>query len=129
MITEEVIKIEEYIHKEWPKFKTQKEMNLNLLFPEPENKGLKHIWKYGAADLVVYRNTKVIAIIEPGGSHHFEEHQSLNDQRKFKLAETNNVKCLTMMNGVFSKLPKRKIRRLFGRYIFGTKGEKCQKLM
>lgn len=71
MITEEVIKIEKYINKEWPRFKTQKEASLNSLFPEPENKGLKHIWKYGAADLVIFRNNKVITIIEPGGNTSF----------------------------------------------------------
>lgn len=124
MITEEVIEIEKYINKTWSQFKTQKEVNLNLLFPEPENKGLKHIWKYGTADLVILRKNKIITIIEPGGVQHFDEHQSLNDRRKYKLAEKNNIRCLTMMNGVFSRLSRKKIRHLFGRYIFGTKGEK-----
>lgn len=33
------------------------------------------------------------SIIESGGSHHWEEKQSLNDRRKWKLAEINSGNC------------------------------------
>ena len=56
----------------------RKEIRLNKVFLEPENVGLKHIWRYGSADLVVSRHGKPVCIIESGGSHHWEEKQSLN---------------------------------------------------
>src|ERR1051326_3906 len=118
-ITEDVRKIEAYINATWPRFATQKEVRLSKLFPEPDNTGLRHIWKFGSADLVVYRDGKPVSIIESGGTHHFEEKQSLNDRRKWKLAEINGVRCLTMMNGLMEGLSKRKWRLLLGRYLFG----------
>lgn len=118
IITEEIRKIESYVNAVWPKFTTRKEVRLRELFPEPENAGLRHIWKYGSADLVVYRRDKPVCIVEAGGAHHFEEKQSLNDRRKWKLAEQNGVGCLTMMNGLMDKPSKRKWRNLLGRYLF-----------
>jgi len=38
----------------------------------------------------------------PGGSQHWEEKQSLDDRRKWKLAEINGHRYLTMMNGKWS---------------------------
>lgn len=121
IITEDIKQIEKYINNTWKQFTTRKEHPLKELFPEPENVGLKHIWKYGSADLVVYRDNKPICIIESGGGHHFEEKQSLNDRCKWKLAEQNGVRCLTMMNGLIQRLSKRKWRALLGRYLFGCK--------
>ena len=43
------------------------------------------------------------------------------DRRKWKLAEINGVRCLTMMNGMMRRLSKRKWRGLLGRYILGVK--------
>jgi hypothetical protein len=97
----------------------RKEIRLNKVFLEPENVGLKHIWRYGSADLVVSRHGKPVCIIESGGSHHWEEKQSLNDCPKWKLADINGVRCLTMMNGMMEKLSNRMWRELLGRYIFG----------
>jgi len=123
IITEDIKQVERYINDTWKQFTTQKEIRLNKVFPEPENIGLRHIWKYGSVDLVIYRDDKPVCIIESGGAHHFEEKQSLNDRRKWKLAEQNNVKCLNMMNGLMQRLSKRKWRALLGRYLFGCKGE------
>ena len=120
IITEDIRQIEKYINSTWKQFITQKEVRLNRLFPEPENVGLRHIWRYGSADLVVYRNIKPVCIIESGGSHHWEEKQSLNDRRKWKLAEQNDVRCLTMMNGLMQRLSNRKWRTLLGRFLFGV---------
>jgi len=119
IITEDIKQIEKYINKTWKHFTTQKEVRLNKLFSEPENKGLRHIWKYGSADLVVYKEDKPICIIESGGSHHWEETQSLNDRRKWKLAEQNGVRCLFMMNALKQRLSNRKWRSLLGNYLFG----------
>lgn len=118
MITEEVKKLHDYIENNFPHFELELEVPLKKLFPEPENKGLKHIWKYGAADLVAKRNNKIVAIFEPGGKHHWEERQSLNDRRKYKLCEINGVGCLTMMNSVLGNLSKRKLRKLIGSYLW-----------
>ena len=112
IITEEIRKIESYIKATWPQFPTRKELRLRELFPEPENQGLRHIWKYGSADLVVCRHDEAVCIIEAGGAQHFEDKQSLNDRRKWKLAELNGVGCLTMMNGLIDGLSKRKWRIL-----------------
>lgn len=124
IITDEVKAIARYVNRTWSEhFTTRTEVRLSELFPKPENVGLQHIWRYGSADLVVYRSDKPVAIIEPGGGHHFEEKQSLNDRRKWKLAEQNGVRCLSMMNGLQTRLSKRKWRALLGRYLFGTPAE------
>ena len=117
-ITADVIELENYINKTWPKFVTQKEIALKDLFPEPENRGLKHIWRYGAADLVVYRNNQPTYIIEPGGSHHFDEKQHKNDARKFKLCELNNCRCLHIMNNSTNRLSGRQLRKLIGGFLW-----------
>jgi hypothetical protein len=119
IITEDIKQIEKYINHIWEQFTTKKEVKLRNLFPEPEEAGLRHIWKYGSADLVVLKDNKPICIIESGGAHHFEEKQSLNDRRKWKLAELNGVRCLNMVVGLSGKLSNRKWRTLLGRYLFG----------
>jgi hypothetical protein len=48
-----------------------------------------------------------------------EDKQSLNDRRKWKLAEINGVRCLTMMNGIMERLSNRKWRAMMGRFLFG----------
>ncbi len=119
VITDEAKAIRDYIVEKWGHlFDVQLEVKLNELFPEPENVGLKHIWKYGSADIVVSRKGNLVAIIETGGSHHWEEKQSLNDRRKWKLADINNVKCLTMMNGIMDSLSRRQWRNLLGQILF-----------
>lgn len=123
-ITEEAKAIKAYIEQTWPRlFHLKLEIPLKEIFKEPENIGLKHIWRYGSADLVVFRDTKPIAIIEPGGGHHFEEKQSLNDRRKWKLAELNGIRCLHVMNDVMNSLSKRKWRALVGGFLFPRKAK------
>jgi hypothetical protein len=95
---------------------------LKRLFAEPGNKGLKHIWKYGSADLVVWKKDKLVCIIEPGGSHHFtDEKQIKNDKRKWMLCEKNGVRCMKMANGLVFGLSNRQRRKLLGRLLFGLK--------
>lgn len=120
-ITKQARAIKVYIDKVWGRhFTTELERPLRCVFPEPESNGLRHIWRYGSADLVIYREGKPIAVIETGGAHHFEEKQSRNDRRKWKLCEINNVRCLTMMNGLMERLSKRQWRNMVGRYLFGV---------
>lgn len=119
LITEEAKAIKAYIELTWPiHFCVRLEVPLKEIFIEPENAGLRHIWRYGSADLAVFRNGKLVALIEPGGAQHFGEKQSLNDRRKWKLAEQNGVRCLHVMNGVMNSLSKRKWRALVGSFLF-----------
>lgn len=121
-VTEEAKAIKAYIEQKWSRlFSVKLEVPLKQVFIEPENSGLKHIWRYGSADLVVFRGSKPVAIIEPGGAHHFGEKQSLNDRRKWKLAEQNGVRCLHVMNDVMDSLSKRKWRALIGSFLFPRK--------
>jgi hypothetical protein len=121
-VTEEAKAIKAYIEQAWPRlFWVKLEVPLREVFSEPENTGLKHIWRYGSADLVVCRNAQPVAIIEPGGGRHFHENQSLNDGRKWKLAEQNGVRCPQVMNSVMSSLSKRKWRALVGSFLFPRK--------
>jgi len=121
-ITEEAINIKEYINDKWPYFEVNLERRLSELFPEPSNVGLKHIWKYGSADLSIFLKDELIAVIEPGGSHHFnDERQVKNDRRKWKLCDINGVNCLFILNGVLNRLSNRRRRSLIGRYLFGVK--------
>jgi len=123
LITEEAVRTEDFINKAWPKLKTRKEIPLRELFPKPENFGLKHIWTYGSADVVVYRDNKIIAIFEPGGSHHFQDEKQIkNDKRKYMLCKKNGVAYLKFANSVLWESSKRQMRRIFGKYLFGTNG-------
>lgn len=120
LITEEIKNVETYIHSQWKnKFVTKLEVPLKDLFSEPDNNGLKHIWKFGSCDLVVFKNDKPICVFEIGGQHHFEPKQQRNDRRKWKLCEINGVKCSgNIMNGVFEKLSNRKKRLLVRKYLW-----------
>ena len=122
-ITQEALLIKGFIDSEWGHlFNTNLEVRLNALFPEPTNRGLKHIWSYGTADIVITKGITPIAIIEPGGDHHWESRQRLNDRRKWKLAELNNVNCIHIMNGVVGNISKRQVRRMLGSILFKKAG-------
>jgi len=47
-----------------------------------------------------------------------------SNYRKWKLAEINGVRCLTMMNGMMERLSNRKWRELLGRHIFGLQADR-----
>jgi len=118
-ITSEALLIKDFIESEWGHlFDVKLEVRLNGIFPEPVNRGLRHIWTYGTADLVVSRGGSPVAIIEPGGSHHWENRQRLNDRRKWMLAEKNGVACIHIMNGVVSGISRRQTRQMLGSVLF-----------
>ena len=102
----------EYIKSKWFWFEVKVKVPLKNVFPKPENKGLKHMWKYGHADVVVYHHGKPICIYEPGGSQHLEEKQARNDRRKYMLCKKNDCNCIHMMTGIQNNLSKRKYRQL-----------------
>lgn len=120
LITNDVIWAEDYINRTWPKLTTRKEVPLKELFEEPENRGLKHIWQYGSADLVISKDGNVIAVIEIGGNHHFQDPKQIkNDKRKYKLCNINNVKCVHFANGTLQRISGRSRHRILGKIIFG----------
>jgi hypothetical protein len=123
----EALYVEDYINKTWPgRFRVVVRrphgVPLRELFPEPRNTGLRHIWRHGSVDVVVYNGDKLIAGFEPGGSQHFQDEiQMKNDRRKWKLFDVNGVKCFRYANGLLEKLSNRQRRKLVGRYLFGIK--------
>jgi hypothetical protein len=122
VVSQEAMFLEIFINNNFPRFSTEIEVPLCKLFAQPENKGLKHIWTYGSADLVVRKDDKIVAVFEPGGKHHWEEKQSLNDRRKYKLCQINGVRCCSMMNSVIKNLSKRQLRKLIGATLYGPVG-------
>lgn len=115
--------LKEYIEKTWQgKFEVKIKVPLKDLFSEPEGKGLKRLWKAGHADVAVFRNGKLLAVLEPGGAHHFEEKQSLSDRRKYMLCKLNGVNCLFFIANVPEKLSRRKFRNMIRRVLFGSSG-------
>ncbi len=118
-ITEDILYVQSYINRTWPKLRTEVEIPLKELFDEPENNGLKHIWKFGVADLIIYNGNKPTCIVEVGGHHHMhDKKQQRNDRRKFMLCKTNEVGCGHFMNGVLQKLSGKQRRRQLGKLIF-----------
>jgi hypothetical protein len=54
---DEIEKTKNLIEKFWKgKFNFKREIPLKELFPEPKDKDLKHIWRYGHGDLAVFKN-------------------------------------------------------------------------
>ncbi|MBA7576011.1 hypothetical protein ES708_17848 [subsurface metagenome] len=97
-----------------------KELLKNIL-PEPESKWLKKMWRFGHADISVYRHDKLICIVEPGGWHHFKDgKQILNDKKKYILCKLNSVNVLRIVNDVVENdLGLLKTKRLFKKYFYG----------
>jgi len=118
---DEIEKLKELINKFWKdKFTFKKEVPLRELFPEPKNKNLNHIWKYGRADLAVFKNGKLIAIFEPGGFHHLKDKKQIqNDILKYKLCKLNKVSCCHFTNATLEKLKSNREKRKFlGSYLW-----------
>ncbi len=84
---DEVEKTKNLINQFWKnKFTFRKEIPLKELFPEPQNRNLKHIWKYDSCDLAVFKNGELISIFEPGGDRHLKDKKQIqNDILKYKL--------------------------------------------
>lgn len=121
LITETAREVKAYIERTWPKFDVDLEIPLRELFPDPQAKGgLQSIWKYGAADVVVRRGKKIVAIFEPGGAHHFNDPKQVKrDKCKWKLCELNGVRCFRFANSLPKALSNRKKRQMFGKFLFG----------
>lgn len=66
----------EYIRKRHPKFAVRTKVPLKELFPQPKGPRLQRFWQAQShADIVIFRNDKLIAILEPGGTHVTDEKQ------------------------------------------------------
>jgi hypothetical protein len=118
---DEIEKTKNLIEKFWKgKFTFKREIPLKELFSEPKDKDLKHIWKYGHADLAVFRNGKLIAIFEPGGFHHLKDKRQIqNDILKYKLCKLNKVSCCHFANATLERLKSNREKRKFlGAYLF-----------
>jgi len=119
LITPSILDIKADIEYWWKQFTIKLEVPLSELFPEPEKGWVKHIWKHGSADLCVFHSNKLICIIEAHGHHHFSnKKQIMNDKRKAKLCQINNIGCLQVANSVRDTIARRKWRRLLGKYIW-----------
>tara|TARA_R100000027_G_scaffold64353_1_gene57743 strand:- start:486 stop:947 length:462 start_codon:yes stop_codon:yes gene_type:complete len=121
-ITPQVREIAGLIESFWPgKYDLRYEVKLSEIFPEPENHGLLHIWRYGRADLVVNfaRTGRILSIIELHGAHHWTEKQAKNDRRKYMLAKENGVAGLCMYNSLIGRISRKKMRNLLGKYFYG----------
>jgi len=122
LITETAKKVKEYIKKTWPKFNPVLEIPLCDLFSDPGKGGLQSIWKHGSADVVVYSGDKIVAIFEPGGSHHFQDPKQIRrDRCKYKLCQINGVECFRFANSLFDALSNKKRRAMFGKFLFKEK--------
>ena len=108
----------EYIRRIWPMFEVKTKVPLRELFPEPEKLGMKRLWNYGHADVAVFKDGKLIAVLEPGGAHHFDEQQAARDRRKYMLCKLNNVTCLHFVTGLPERLSKRKFRNMIRKALF-----------
>jgi len=118
---DEIEKTKNLIEKFWKgKFNFKREIPLKELFPEPKDKDLKHMWRYGHADLVVFKNGKLIAIFEPGGFRHLKDKRQIqNDILKYKLCRLNKVACCHFTNNTLERLKSNRQKRKFlGSYLF-----------
>jgi len=110
----------DYIKKTWGKlgFEVKVREPLRNLFPRPKNRALLSMWKYGHADVAVFKNGKLIAILEPGGVHHFDEEQRKRDEKKYRLCKQNSVKCLFFVSSLPERVSKRKFRNMIRKVLF-----------
>lgn len=123
VVTEEAKSLADFLVGEWGHlFDVQLEVRLSTLFPKPRWSRLCHIWKHGSADLAVFREQRLVAIVEVGGPHHFDALRARNDENKARLAITNHVSCAILSNEIVRKLSKRRLRALLGAIIFGSSG-------
>lgn len=108
----------DYIRRTWPMFEVKVRVPLKELFPEPKGRGMKRLWEHGHADVAIFRKGKLIAIIEPGGAHHFDKKQAERDRRKYMLCKLNGVRCLHFVLSLPEKLSKRKFRNMIRKILF-----------
>jgi hypothetical protein len=92
----------EYIRRRHPKFDIKTKVPLKELFSEPKSPRLKKFWQAQShADIVIFRNDKLIAILEPGGGAHLrDEKQVYRDTLKRMICWLNKVKCEHILNSL-----------------------------
>jgi len=123
-ITPQARAVGDMIQTFWPnRFQLKFEVPLHEIFPQPQNPGLEHIWRFGRADLLALsqKHQSAITLIELHGAHHWQARQARNDRRKYTLARENGVGCLCLYNSVVDRLSRRKMRGLLGGVLFGRR--------
>lgn len=119
---EEVIqKLYNWLVVNFPRFKFKIKESLKNILPKPESRWLENIWKFGHADISVYRHNELSCIVEPGGWYHAKDKkQRVNDLKKDTLCKINGVNCLRFFNNVVEdNLGMLKTKRLFKKYFYG----------
>lgn len=105
----------------FPRLEFRKKVPLKKLFSEPDSRWLRSIWKYGHGDVAVYRHSKLVCIIEPGGSYHLKDQtQKVRDQKKDKLCTINGVRCLRVTNDFVNHFDKKQTKRLLKKHFYGS---------
>lgn len=92
----------EYIRKRHPKFEVKTKIRLKDLFPQPNSPRLQKFWQAAShADIAIFRNERLIAILEPGGGQHLtDEKQVYRDTLKRMICWINGVKCEHILNSI-----------------------------
>lgn len=121
---EEIIKkLHQYLLDNFnPKLEFKVKESLRNILPEPESRWLINMWRFGHADISVYRHGKLVCIVEPGGWHYHlkDKKQMLNDRKKYILCKENGVNLLRFVNDVVeNNLELIKTKRLFKKYFYG----------
>lgn len=116
-------KLYSYLINEFPRLGFRIKIPLKELFPKPENKWLQSFWNNNShADISIFRHSKLICIIEPGGWHHVkDEKQKVRDSKKDKICKINGVNILRIFNNVITDdLDNSKFRKLLKKYFYGA---------
>lgn len=111
---EEVLeKLSSYLNSSFPKLTFKTKTPLKELFPEPENRMLRAFWGNNShADISVFRHSKLVCILEPGGSAHVKDKkQKIRDKKKDRICHLNGVNVLRFFNSVLRDIGKSKLRK------------------
>ncbi|MDI6782568.1 MAG: hypothetical protein QME64_00545 [bacterium] len=92
----------EYIRKRHPKFEIKTKVPLKKLFPQPKSPRLLRFWQAQShADIAIFRDGKLVAILEPGGGAHLtDEKQVYRDTLKRMICWLNMIKCEHILNSL-----------------------------
>lgn len=111
---EEVIEeLSSFLNNSFPRLSFRTKVPLKELFPEPKNRVLRSFWGNNShADIVAFRHSKLVCIIEPGGSAHVkDEKQKIRDKKKDEICQLNGTNLLRFFNSVIKDIGKAKLRK------------------
>lgn len=102
-----------WLRNKFPRLSFEVKKSLKELFPEPKKyRGFwRHPWAH--ADIGVFRHSKLVCVIEPGGFQHLtDKRQMMNDKKKKSICDENNVHFLPLMNQALKNREDKKFRGL-----------------